>query len=69
MTGPRPDNVVLGGQYADPLDAAVLGGIEIVKQLFEAGDIEGQKAALEQALQYGDKGLNFLATVSLFELQ
>ena len=68
MVSPRPDDVVLGGQFAAPLDAAVLGGIESIKQRFEAGDINAKKAALDRALLYGDKGLDFLAEVSEQEL-
>lgn len=62
--GPRPDDVVLGGQSFAPPDAAVLGGIEGVKERFEWGAIEQKKAALDQALQYGENGLAFLAAVS-----
>ena len=65
---PRPDDVVLGGQFQAPVDGLVLGGLDGVKQRFESGDIEVQKAALEQALQYGEKGLTFLAEVVEQEL-
>ena len=63
MTAPRPDDVVLGGQSTAPLDAAVLGGIEGIKQRFDIGDIEEKKQALEQALQYGELGINFLFNI------
>ena len=65
---PRPDDVVLGGQSLTPVNGLVLGGLEGVKQRFESGDIKAQKAALEQALQYGEKGLAFLAAVVEQEL-
>jgi len=61
---PRPDDAVLGSQSLAPIDGAVLGGIEGVKQRFEVGDFEQKKQALDQALQYGDRGIEFLVVVS-----
>jgi len=61
---PQPDDAVLGGQSAAPIDGAVLGGIEGVKQRFEVGDFEQKKQALEDALRYGDRqGLEFLRSI------
>ena len=62
---PRPDDAVLGGYSLAPMDGAVLGGLEGVKQRFDLGDIEEKKAALDQALQYGDRSLGFLVAVWL----
>jgi len=57
---PRPDDAVLGGQSQAPMYAAVLGGIEGVKQRLETDSLEEKKAALEDALKYGDKGIEVL---------
>ena len=57
---PRPDDAVLGGQSQIPMYAAVLGGIEGVKQRLETANLEEKKAALQDALKYGDKGIKLL---------
>ena len=57
---PRPDDAVLGGQSQAPIYGAVLGGIEGVKQRLERDNLEEKKVALQDALKYGDKGIEFL---------
>ena len=57
---PRPDDAVLGGQSQVPIYGAVLGGIEGVRLRLETGNLEDKKAALQDALKYGDKGIEFL---------
>jgi formylglycine-generating enzyme required for sulfatase activity len=60
---PRPDDAVLGEQYQAPIDGAVLGGIEGVRQRLAIDNIEIKKVALTQALNYGEKGVQFLFEV------
>jgi hypothetical protein len=60
---PRPDDAVLGGQSQAPMYAAVLGGIEGVKLRLETGNLEEKEAALQDALKYGDKGIEVLFTI------
>jgi formylglycine-generating enzyme required for sulfatase activity len=60
---PRPDDAVLGGQYQAPIDGAVLGGIEGVRQQLATDNIEVKKVALTQALNYGEKGVEVLFEV------
>lgn len=55
---PREYDVVLGGQNLPPVHSAVLGGIEGVKRRLENTDIEQKVAALEDALKYGEAGLD-----------
>jgi hypothetical protein len=57
---PRPDDAVLGGQSQAPMYAAVLGGIEGVKLRLETGNLEEKKAAFQDALKYGEKGIEVL---------
>ncbi len=60
---PRPDDAVLGGQYQAPIDGAVLGGIEGLRQRLATDNIEVKKVALSQALNYGEKGVEVLFEV------
>ena len=57
---PRPDDAVLGGQSQAPMYAAVLGGIEGVKLRLGTDNLEEKKVALQDALKYGDKGIEVL---------
>lgn len=57
---PKEDDVVLGGQTPPPLDAAVLGGVEGVKYRLNSELIEHRVEALEEALRYGDAGLELI---------
>ncbi len=61
LNQPKDDDAVLGGQVPAPTDGAVLGGIEGVKKRL-ASTIVGQRvAALYQALNYGEAGLELVA--------
>ena len=57
---PRPDDAVLGGQFQAPIDGAVLGGIEGLRQRLIIDNFEVKKVALTQALNYGEKGVEVL---------
>jgi formylglycine-generating enzyme required for sulfatase activity len=57
---PRSDDVVLGGAVRLPVDAVVLGGLEGVKRRLAAAAIEQRVAALKEALQYGEAGLELV---------
>jgi formylglycine-generating enzyme required for sulfatase activity len=60
---PRPDDAVLGGQSQAPLDAAVLGGIQGVRQKLASDNEAVKKEGILQALNYGDKGVEALLGV------
>ncbi len=53
---PRPYDAVLGGQSAPPASAAVLGGLEGVKQRLSSNSEAVRMAALSEALKYGQPG-------------
>ncbi|BAY12144.1 WD40 repeat domain-containing protein [Calothrix sp. NIES-2098] len=57
---PREYDVVLGGQILPPADGIVLGGIEGVKSRLRSLDIEVKNAALKEALNYGQAGLDLV---------
>ena len=57
---PRTDDVVLGGAARLPVDGVVLGGLEGVKRRLAAAAIEQRVAALKEALQYGEAGLELV---------
>ncbi len=57
---PNQYDAVLGGNAPPPIHGAVLGGIEGVKRRLASSNIEAQIAALNDALNYGDVGLDFL---------
>jgi len=57
---PRPDDAVLGGQSQAPLDAAVLGGIQGVRQKLASDNEVVKKEGVLQALNYGEKGIEVL---------
>ena len=65
---PREYDAVLGGQSQIPIAAAVLGGIAGVKQRLNSPSIEPRIAAVKDACQYGDAGLN-LAIGALLDQQ
>ena len=56
----RPDDAVLGGQSQAPLDAAVLGGIQGVRQKLASDNEAVKKEGILQALNYGEKGIEAL---------
>ncbi|MEH1933786.1 MAG: pentapeptide repeat-containing protein [Nostoc sp.] len=64
---PRDYDAVLGGQSPSPVDGAVLGGIEGVKNCLSSPMIEVRIAALSEALKYGDAGLDVLIQTLLDE--
>ncbi|WP_375510754.1 hypothetical protein [uncultured Nostoc sp.] len=57
---PRPFDVVLGSQIPTPGDAAVLGGLPGVKQRLASTAPQNRIAALKEALQHGDAGLDLV---------
>ena len=57
---PNQYDVVLGGNNAPPVTGAVLGGIEGVKNRLASSNIEAQIEALNDALNYGDVGLDLV---------
>jgi formylglycine-generating enzyme required for sulfatase activity len=57
---PREYDAVLGGNIPSPEGAAVLGGIEGVKLRLQNPDLKVRIAALEQALNYGEQGLDLV---------
>ncbi|MCC3416795.1 MAG: formylglycine-generating enzyme family protein [Microcoleus sp. PH2017_29_MFU_D_A] len=57
---PGEYDAVLGGQNSTPVDAAVLGGITGVKSRLASPAVEVRIAALSEALQYGEAGLDLL---------
>jgi hypothetical protein len=57
---PRKDDAVLGGEAPQPITSAVLGGIEGVKHRLASPLIEARIAAVNEALKYGDAGLDLV---------
>ncbi|MBD2452004.1 hypothetical protein H6G76_33805 [Nostoc sp. FACHB-152] len=57
---PRVYDAVIGGQQKAPPGAVVLGGLEGVKRRLANPVIEQKIAALEEALKYGDAGLELV---------
>ncbi|BAY81313.1 hypothetical protein NIES267_07890 [Calothrix parasitica NIES-267] len=57
---PKPYNAVLGGQNQAPEGAAVLGGIEGVKLQLNNENPEVRIKALQQALNYGEEGIDLV---------
>ena len=57
---PKPYDAVLGNQNQPAEGAAVLGGIESVKLLLSNSNPKVRIAALQQALNYGESGLDLI---------
>lgn len=57
---PRKFDAVLGGQAPPPTDGVVLGGIEGVKHRLKSLNLEVQIAALTEAMNYGEPGLDLV---------
>ena len=57
---PNQYDAVLGGNAPPPIHGAVLGGIGGVKRRLASSNVDAQVAALNDALNYRDVGLNFL---------
>ncbi|WP_427162450.1 hypothetical protein ACQFX9_13390 [Aliinostoc sp. HNIBRCY26] len=60
---PGEFDAVLGGEAQTQNYAVVLGGIEGVKKRLDSEDEEIKIVALEDALQYGDEGVNLIIKV------
>ena len=61
---PKEDDAVLGGNNSPPVNAAVLGGMEGVKQRFDrASSDEDKIAILKKALLYGEAGEEWLSDI------
>jgi hypothetical protein len=60
MSEPNPheSDLVLGGQNPPPVDAAILGGLAGVKQRLESESIAERLQALNNAVAYGDDGID-----------
>ena len=57
---PKADDAVLGGEAPPPRSGLVLGGIEGVKRRLAAASFEQRVAALKDALNYGETGLELV---------
>lgn len=57
---PREFDAVLGGKAPPPVDGVILGGIEGVKHRLNSSNIQAQTAALSEATNYGDIGLELV---------
>ncbi|GJD23977.1 hypothetical protein RIVM261_089330 [Rivularia sp. IAM M-261] len=57
---PREFDAVLGGETPPPTGGAVLGGVKGVKQRLASNVAEARVAALSEALNYGDAGLDLV---------
>ncbi|MDP8966494.1 MAG: WD40 repeat domain-containing protein [Cyanobacteriota bacterium] len=57
---PREYDAVLGGQVPLPVDSAILGDIEGVKRRLASAVEEQQITALNEALKYGEAGLDLV---------
>ncbi|MEH2327429.1 MAG: WD40 repeat domain-containing protein [Nostoc sp.] len=57
---PREYDAVLGGQAPPPVSGVVLGGIEGVKRRLLSNKLEAKIAALTEAINYGDAGLELV---------
>ncbi|MGD1910767.1 MAG: HEAT repeat domain-containing protein [Rivularia sp. (in: cyanobacteria)] len=57
---PNQYDAVLGGNAPPPVTGAVLGGIEGVKKRLASADVKAQVAALKEALNYEEEGLQLV---------
>ena len=57
---PRDYDAVLGGELPPPVSGVVLGGLEGVRSRLQSSVVEAQIAALSEALNYGDAGLEIV---------
>jgi hypothetical protein len=55
---PKEYDAVMGGTNPPPIYSAVLGGIDAIKKRLASSVVEVQIAALSDALNYGDMGLD-----------
>jgi len=54
---PREYDAVLGGQNFHPINAAILGGIAGVKHRLASPSVKARRAAISDAINYGQEGL------------
>lgn len=66
---PREYDAVLGGQNRPPVGGVVLGGIAGVKMRLASADMQQQIAALKQALNYGEAGIDLVIAALNHESQ
>ena len=59
---PREFDAVLGRQIPPPVAGVVLGGIEGLRRRFQSSNTEQRLAAVDDALKYGDAGVDLLIT-------
>ncbi|MEH2327419.1 MAG: hypothetical protein V7K32_28455 [Nostoc sp.] len=57
---PREYDAVLGGEVPPPVSGVVLGGLEGVRSRLQSSVVEVQMAALSEALNYGEVGLDLM---------
>lgn len=57
---PREFDVVIGGDASSPNYGVVLGGIDAVKNRLNSEDYKVKITALEDALKYGDEGIDLI---------
>ena len=57
---PKPGDSVIGGNNPPPIGAAVLGGIEGVKQRCANPDFQARIAGLREAVKHGEPGIELL---------
>lgn len=65
----RPYDAVKGGETPPPTNAVVLGGLDRVKKLLASNILEQQITALNEALKYGQPGLDLAFKVLKEESQ
>ncbi|MDZ8105323.1 MAG: WD40 repeat domain-containing protein [Nostoc sp. DedQUE12a] len=64
---PKQYDAVLGTQNSAPVGSMILGGLEGVKSRLKSVDIEVQTAALKEALNYGEAGLDLVIQAWQYE--
>src|SRR6476469_9631701 len=57
---PKEYDAVLGGQSPPPVQGAILGGIDGVKRRLSSSIVEARVAALGEAINYGEEGLDLV---------
>ncbi|MDZ8070712.1 MAG: WD40 repeat domain-containing protein [Nostoc sp. DedQUE08] len=64
---PKEYDAVLGTQNSAPIGSVILGGLEGVKSRLKSVDIEARIAALKEALNYGEAGLDLVIQTWQYE--
>ncbi|MEH1796869.1 MULTISPECIES: WD40 repeat domain-containing protein [unclassified Nostoc] len=64
---PKEYDAVLGTQNSAPIGSVILGGLEGVKSRLRSVDIEARIAALKEALNYGEAGLDLVIQAWQYE--